>query len=294
MDNIDKTLILSYPRTGSTALVDVYRSYLKDKYPDTYFNIPSEPLEGEQFFNLTDYLGKKYPFYHFCKKHNLPIVEVNNLLSLKDSADMNLLGDSIFKAVLSEPFFAVKIFPKHINLNYDIMKQVLLDHIDQGNNLICLYRRNFSDTISSIISCTVTKLWVSITAREDRIFVPGEEINLEKVLSDDHLDPNFEYNIFRTTVNGLRTWYNMYRDLSKEYKNIKLVAYEDIKNFDSNFLSNLHNVDIGNYFETRVKLQHYKEQQDIVFQNHKHLLDQVLTSQVMKELPLNSNYEVIP
>lgn len=287
MDNIDKTLILSYPRTGSTALVDVYRLYLENAYPNDYYNIPSEPLEEDQFFNFKNYLGERYPYHHFCDKHNFPKIDINNLLIRRNSTNMNSLGDSIFKAVLSEPFFAVKIFPKHIDLYYDYMKQVLLNHVNQGNNLICLYRKNFLDTISSIITCTATRLWVSTAPRTSRSIANPGIINVEEDFLKDDLRP------LRETVNGLKTWHKFYNDLSKEYKDIKIIAYEDIKSFDSNLLSSLHNVNIDNFFESRVKKQHYKQYQDLILEKHKHLVYQVLTKSAMKELPLDSKYRVV-
>ena len=134
MDNIDKTLILSYPRTGSTALLDVYRLYLENKYPDEYLNMPSEPMEADQFFNLNDYAGIRYPFHKFCEKHNLPKIEVINLLHYKETVNMRELGDSIFKSILTEKYFATKIFSSHVNIYPEYINQVLEDHIQGGNN----------------------------------------------------------------------------------------------------------------------------------------------------------------
>lgn len=286
MDNIDKTLILSYPRTGSTALLDVYRKYLEKTYPNQYLNMPSEPMEEDQFFNLTDYSNLGYPFHKFCEKYNIPKIELNNVLEYKQSLNMNKVGDSIFQAILSEPFFVTKIFPSHIDYYPDYMTNVLLNHINSGNNLICLYRRNFLDTISSIITCTWSNRWVNRTPRDKDYFITAEMVDIQQLLVDENLQP------IRNIINGLRIWYQCYISIANQNSNFKCIAYEDIESFDSSLLLSLHGVNTYN-IKTCVSKQHDKKQQVLVYKKYKHLIDQVLTDDVMKTLPLNESYEVV-
>jgi len=284
MDNIDKTFILSYPRTGSTALLDVYRIYLENKYRDRYINMPDEVATWEHFHNTTDYKGEGYPFNKFYEKHNFPVIHLNNLLEFNQNGFENLYK-KFFQAILSEPFFATKIFPNLISSYPDFITNVLIKHVKEDNNLICLYRRNFLDTLSSIIACTWSNYWVHgihKISSHPKITADMVELDSEQCFSS-----------IKNQFINLKIWYQCCLSIKRECNSIKFIAYEDIKSFDTNVLFDLHNIKLDYTSKCRIVAQHNREEQNKIIEKYWHLIEKAASEVNFKDLPLNSSYEVI-
>ena len=255
-ENIDKTLLLSYARTGSTAVLDPYRVYLRHlKLFNNidYIETPNEIMCYDSWAEP----GHKYNFYDkFFQKHHL-LEKKNSFISKKaiefwSSNDPNKfkffkypqvdseLARAVFNGVLSEPFFAIKIFPNHINDDPAYMKEVLIDHVSRGNNLVCLYRRNVLDSLSSLISCLWHNTWVIPAVNKFKFSdITAEDVDIEKVLIDTQSQPLKQY------LNEIKIWYDCYQSIKQECSNINLIAYEDIKTFDSDLLRELHGVELN-------------------------------------------------
>lgn len=298
MVNIDRTIILSYPRTGSTAFLDIHEQYLSGKAVN-YTPVPCEVFTPDTWRFHEDQ-HKRINYYHpFFDKHNLRS-KINKFIEeFKPWRHFDPeLPREMFECVLKEDFFVTKIFPHHILDNEEYMSRRLLELSNDGYNVIALYRRNLLDSLSSLLSCLSTNIWVSSKIGrprlEEQVVVKAKDVCLEEAYSSTVGSPVWYF------LRGVVAWHECYQTIKSNGGDIKLVAYEDIENFDETMLENLYGVQTDFPVTSLTRVQHHHDlqshhEQIKVLHKYRELIEDVITSELRQRIPINAlNHMVIP
>lgn len=287
MVNIDRTIILSYPRTGSTALYDIYKTYVSTINKDTYLRIPSEAFTADTWRHEIDYNLSKNSFDPFFEKYQLSD-RVKEFVQKNINHDPVLSRD-IFESITQEPSFVTKIFPNHILDNPEFMSDKLTLLANDGCNIVCIYRRNLLDSISSMITSMWSGNWViSRTRLPDRQYlVRADEIEL----------PSDRQYFVWYYFEQVKAWYDCYCQIKANGVDVKLIAYEDVVKFDEKLLNDLHGLDIDFQINCLTQVQnHYNpssthEQIRIIYK-YREMIEAALT-EWRDRLPINTLNQVI-
>lgn len=288
--DISKTLILGFPRTGSTAFYDLYRKYVEKEYPD-YIRTPSEVACSPNWSYGTDYDLIEDPFGSFFEKH--PDLEGPRLkYDWYFENDQGHLGkqhnyykfpQSLFKRILQEPHYILKIFPLQIKY-HDVGKMITTLkqlHEDQNANIVCFYRRNIMDVITSYIRSTESLTW---SVHELEVF--KRELPVNKI--------RYEYIEEMTTgvqflLNSIKYWYDLYIGLVNQGVEIPRIAYEDVDEFNSDLLCRIHNIKITEKFSCGLVKQHPSDEKEKIKEKYSDVIENALSGIDFNLLPFGED-----
>lgn len=281
---MEKTIILSYARTGSTAVFDVYRKYIEANFKDS-IRVPMEVACKESWLSEIDFDGVVLPMNKFKKKYNLE--DLMKYMAGLDETNYHLerqkLGSLIFENILKEPNFVTKIFPEQFIGAFDQVSTSLKDFTESNGKIIALYRRNVLEGIASIILANEEQQWVCSTAwsklKKRNCFEKSKR-------SQEAVEIEIEY-----YLEHIAHWYSFINFLKEKGIPLTVVAYEDIPAFNFKMLNYLEDAGLTTGYETSVGVQQDSRDRTNAIFYQKDLIEKMV-KRYKSLLPMNIFYQL--
>ena len=230
---MEKRIILSYQRTGSTPVLDVYRKFQESYYPSA-IRVPQEPTCRDTWKHPYDFDMVENPYKEFKEKYSLSEA-MRYLLHLPEgmyAVERQKVGAKIFSCILKEDVYVTKMFPEQFVGNELYNLKLLKQATDDKAKIIVLYRKNLLDSLSSLLLAIEEDKWVVNKSWKDvrkRLYLTESTKYPKEVL---------EWEVTKY-VNNLHAWYNFVVMLKEAGVPLTLVAYEDITSYDYQLLNKL-------------------------------------------------------
>lgn len=280
---IEKRIILSYPRTGSTPVLDVYRRFQESYYPNS-IRVVAEAAQRNTWRVSEDFDMIRSPFDEFKRKHNLgEIMRYLQFLPEHTYRDKRQkVSEVIFDKILEEDVYCTKMFPEQFESNYPGAKRLLERAVEGNAKIIALYRRNLMDTLASLLMALEDDLWVRnkqwkikrLRAKESNYLDTTERGAIHKQTVKDH-------------VRGIIDWWNFLNYLKKAEVPYTAVAYEDIPEFNYKMLNYLENTKFLSGYETCLEIQRDPRDRINILAKNAELITECL-EYAKAHLPLNA------
>lgn len=246
---IEKRIILSYQRTGSTPVLDVYRKFQESYYPSA-IRVPAEASCRDTWKHYHDFDMVENPYKEFKAKYALDEV-MRYLLYLPEEmyqTERQKVGARIFKNILKEDVFVTKMFPEQFVGNELYFLNLLKTATESGTKIIVLYRKSLLDSLSSLLLAIEEDKWVVNRSWPDireRLYLT-ESTKYPKELIDIEVT---------RYVTNLDAWWKFVLMLKEAGVPLTLVAYEDIPYYDYRLLNKLEGTKFLSGYNTCLEVQ---------------------------------------
>ena len=280
---IEKRIILSYARTGSTPVLDVYRKFQESYYPNS-IRVVAEAAERNTWRVSEDFDMIRSPYDDFKKKYDL--TETMRYLQFlpeeRYREERQKVATIIFDKILQEDVYCTKMFPEQFESNFFGAKRLLERAVDSNAKIIGLYRKNFTETLASVLMALEDDLWVRnknwkikrLRAKESDYLDNTERGKLHKKSLKRYLD-------------GIIEWWSFVKYLEKAEIPVTLVAYEDIPEFNYKMLNYLEGTKFLSGYETCLEIQRDTRDKANLLVKNAELITECI-EHAKKHLPLNA------
>jgi hypothetical protein len=282
---IEKRVILSYQRTGSTPVLDVYRKFQESYYPSS-IRVPAEVSCRDTWVLNRDFDLIDNPYQKFKEKYGVADLMryMSHLPHEKYMQERQRIGETLFDNILKEDVYTTKMFPEQFNNNFMSASDKLKKVVNDEGKIIALYRRGFLDSLASLLLAFEEDRWV-LNENWKRV------VNRLYLKESTKLPKHVIETEVLSYVKAIQEWHKFLKHLKKLDIPFTVVAYEDIPYFDYRMLNTLEDTKFLSGYKSCLLTQSDSRDRVNALYREKDIVDKAVAL-AQEVLPINNLFQL--